>query len=83
MVQTQSARAQRHLGAAFFAGDVQGIFARALQRVERLQEQGGFSDAGIPADQNHAAFHNAAAQNPVKLFVSGGCALDIAGLDVG
>ena len=39
--QAQSARAHGHLRAAFFARHIQGVHAAALQRVHRLQQQGG------------------------------------------
>ena len=83
VVQAEAARAQRDLGAAFLAGDVERGHLRALQAVERLQQQGRLADAGIAADQHHAAFDDAAAQHPVELADAGGRALDLAGLDVG
>ena len=81
-VQPQAARAQCHLCATFFAGHVQGGFALTLQRIQRLQQQGGFTDAGVAADQHHTALHHATAQHAVELFMAGGGAVDIAGLDV-
>ena len=38
--QTQALRPQRDLGAAFLAGDIQRARPGALQRIERLQQQG-------------------------------------------
>jgi hypothetical protein len=81
--QAQAARAQRHLGAGLLAGDVERRHAHPLQPVERLQQQGRLADAGVAADQDHAALDDAAAQHPVELADPGGRAIDLAGLDVG
>jgi len=53
-----------------------------LQGIERLQQQGGFADAGIAANQDDAAFHHAAAQSAVEFFDAGGAAVDVCGFDV-
>ena len=65
VVQTQPACTQCHLRAGFFAGDIQGALAAALQTVERLQQQSGFANARVATDQDHAAFDHAAAQYAV------------------
>jgi hypothetical protein len=83
MVQPQPARAQRHLRATLLAGDIQRAFTAALQRVQRLQQQRGFANAGVAANQHHAAFDDAAAQHPVQLFNAGGAAFHIRGFNVG
>jgi hypothetical protein len=70
------------LGAAFFARHIQGVHAAALQGVHRLQQQGGFANARIAADQHHAAFDHATAQHPVQLIDAGGVALEVCRLDL-
>ena len=82
-VQPQPSRAQCHLRAAFFAGHIQRLLPGTLQCVQRLQQEGGFADAGVAAYEHHAAFHNAATQNPVELVMAGGRVSHVGGLDVG
>jgi len=79
----QAPRTHRHLGAAFFAGDVERRGTGALEGVDRLEQQGRLADAGIAADEDDAAGHDAAAQHAVELVDAGGGAVDVAGLDVG
>ena len=40
--------------------------------VHGLQQQGGFANARVAADQHHAAFHDAAAQHAVQLVDAAG-----------
>ena len=75
-------RAQRDLCAAFFAGDVERVHAGALQRINRLQQQGRFANAGVTANEHHAAFNHAAAEHAVELFLAGGVALHIDRFDL-
>ena len=82
VVQAQTSGAQGHLGATFFARDIQGVHALALECIQGLQQQGGFANARIAANQNHAAFHHAAAQSAVEFFDAGGAAIDVGGFDV-
>ena len=81
-LQPEAARTQRHLRAAFLAGDIQSAFALALQRIQRLQQQRGFANTGVAANQHHPTFDDAAAQHPVQLLVAGGAALDFVGFNV-
>ena len=70
-VQPEPARAQRHLRAAFLAGDVQHAHL-PRQAVGRLQQQRALADAGVAADQHHAAADDAAAERAVELVLAGG-----------
>ena len=77
----------------FFTADVKA--GQLLgQLVHRLQQQGGFADARVAADEHHAAAHQATAQHPVKFTDAGGEkgvlaqvdfieALDFTGTDAG
>ena len=53
------------------AADVERL-ARRRQVGQRLQQQGGFADAGIAADQYHAALDQAAAEDAIELDQAGG-----------
>ena len=68
--QPQAARTQRHLRAALLPRHVQGFLTAALQRIQRLQQQGRFADAGVAADQHDAALDDAATQDAVQLVVT-------------
>ena len=70
------------MGATFFARDVKGAQAFALQSVQGLQQQGGFANAGVAANQHHAALHNAPAQGAVEFVQARGGAVNVGGLDV-
>ena len=50
--------------------------------VERLQQERGLADAGVAADQHHAAFDHATAQHPVQLVDAGGVALKVGRFDL-
>ena len=67
-VEAEPARAQRHLGTAFFAGDVEHVHPRADSASTRLQQQGGLADARVAADQHHAAGDDAAAEHAVEFL---------------
>jgi hypothetical protein len=83
MVQPEPLGAQRHLRAAFFTRDIERVLPRALQRIDRLQQQRRLADAGVAADERHAARDDAAAQHAVELVEPGGRARDVGRLDVG
>ena len=82
VVQAQTSRAQRHLGRRLFARHIQGGHAAALQTVHGLQQQGGLANAGVSANQHHAAVDHAATEHPVELFLAGGGARHVVGFDV-
>jgi len=69
--QPETMRAHRYLLQGFFPGDVQR-FHPFGQLTEGLQQQRRFPGAGVTADQNGAARHDAAAEYAVELFKSGG-----------
>jgi hypothetical protein len=81
-IQPQAARAQGHLCARFFARHIQRGHRQA-QLVQRLQQQRAFANAGVAADQHHAAFHHATAQHAVQLVQAGGQALEVGRVNVG
>ena len=47
-----------------------------------LQQQGGFTDAGVAADEHQPAPHDAAAQHPIQLLQAGFIPLLPLGVDV-
>jgi len=83
VVQPQAARAQRHLRAALLAGDVEGALPQRCSESSACSKQRGLADAGVAADQHHAALHHATAQHAVQFLVAGGGALHVLGFDVG
>jgi hypothetical protein len=60
-------RAKPDLIAGFFAGDIQDAGAGAGQGGRRLQQERGFADAGITADQDGRGRDKTAAEYAVKL----------------
>ena len=72
VAQAQPLGAQTHLRDRFFAGDVDGAVAGARERGGSLDQQGRFADAGIAADQQHRAAHEAAAGDAVEFGDAGG-----------
>ena len=74
--QPQPVCAQCHLGAA----DVERL-RLPRQAVQRLQQQGALADAGVAADQHHAAGHQAAAEHAVKFIDAGRQAFHLGGFD--
>ena len=82
VVEPEPARAQRHLRSALLARHIQRVAARNLQRVQRLQQQRRFADTGVAANEHYAALNDAAAQNPVELFVAGRRTLHLGRFDV-
>ena len=71
-INAQPARTQRDLGATFFTRDIQRGQACALQRIHGLQQQRGFADAGVAANEHHTAFDHAAAKHAVQLLNTAG-----------
>ena len=69
------------MGTAFFACYIQGFFAGPLQRIKCLQQQRGFANAGVAADEHYAAFDHTAAQDTIQLGVTRGCAFKVTGFD--
>jgi hypothetical protein len=68
VLQTQAARAQSDLGTTFLARDIQRGKACTLQGIERLQQQRGFPNARVAADEHHAPLDDAATQHPIELL---------------
>ena len=81
-IQRQALGAQRDLLRRFLAADIQHFFVRREMR-QRLQQQRGFADAGIAADQHHRALHQPAAQHAVELDDAGGRARHFCRFDFG
>ena len=82
VVQPQPACTQSHLRAGFFACYIKRALAAALQTVQRLQQQGGFANARIAADQHHTAFDHAAAHYAIEFILTGRCAIHLLRFDV-
>ena len=80
--QAQALGAQRDLCATFFARYVQGFLAAALQRIQGLQQQGGFANAGVTTDQHHPALDDSTAQDTVQFVLPRGGAVHVTGFDV-
>ena len=55
------------LALGLLARDVEDGAARAAQQVRHLQQQRALADAGLAADEDHRAGHDAAAQHAVEL----------------
>jgi hypothetical protein len=69
----QTLRAQGDLLRRFLARHIQNL--AALRHFGNgLQQQGGLADAGVAAEQNHRAVHQAAAEHAVQLAHAGGLA---------
>ena len=81
-VQAEPARAQRHLRAAFLAGDVEHLHLPPTALSGRLQQQRALADAGVAADQHHAAADDAAAEHAVELVLAGGRARHLGDVDL-
>ena len=66
--QAQALRAQRDLAQGLLAGDIERALP-AIFRVGRecLQQQGGFTDSGIAADEHNRTRHYTPAKRPVEL----------------
>ncbi len=69
-IERQPLGAQRDLLGRFLAADIKHSFVRREMR-QRLQQQGGFADAGVAADQHHRALHQTAAQHAVEFDDAG------------
>ena len=63
--------AQPHLRHRLLAGDVDRAMARARERRGDLDQQRRLADAGIAAEQQHRAAHEAAAGDAVELGDAG------------
>ncbi len=74
IAEAQTLTAQLNLRERFLARDVEDGVSAARQYRRRLQQQGGFPDAGVAAKQNSRTFDEAAAQHAVKLGDAGGFA---------
>ena len=69
-IHRQAAGAQRNLLRGLLAAYIDRIAAAAKNR-QRLQQQRGFADAGIAAEQHYRACHQPAAKHPVQLADAG------------
>ena len=67
----QPFRAELDLPGGFLAADIQRAFSAFGQMVADLEQQRALADAGVAADQDQAALHDTAAQNPVQLTDAG------------
>ena len=63
--------------ARFFACYIKGALAAALQTVQGLQQQSGFANARVAADQHHTAFDHAATQYAIEFILTRGCAVNV------
>ncbi len=63
----QAVGAQLHLQRALLAGRVEGRMSRPLQPAGDLEQQRGFADARLAADEDHRARDDAAAEDEVEL----------------
>ncbi len=81
-IQGKALCAQRDLLRRLFAAYVQDFFGRGEMR-QCLQQQRGFADAGIAADQHHPAFHQSAAQHAIELGDTGRSARHFARFHLG
>ena len=71
MAQAQPLGAQAHLRDRLLARDVGDAMPRGGQRRGSLHQQRRFADAGVAADQDHRAAHEAAARHTVELGEAG------------
>lgn len=55
----------------FFTGKVQGLQPPVCKTTQHLQNHGGFSDTGVPPDQNQGTGNQTAPEGAVKLRNSG------------
>ena len=69
-IEVEALSPQRDLLRRFFAADIEDFPVRR-EMGQGLQQQGGFADAGIAADQHHTAVHQPAAQHPVEFGDTG------------
>ena len=67
LAQAQPLGAQPHLRRRLLAGEVDGAAAGLGEGRRQLQQQRRFADAGLPADQQCRARHDAAAGNAIEL----------------
>ena len=64
--EAEPAGAEADLVDGFFAGHVAHALAMAGERGGGLQHEGGFTDAGIPADEHDGGRHEAAAEDAIE-----------------
>ena len=69
--QAEALGAQAHLRRRFLAGEIDGAPAGASQRRRELQQQRRFADAGLAADEQRRARHDAAAGDAVQFADAG------------
>ena len=67
----------------FFAGDVQNLSPGSGQRGEGLEQERGLADAGLAAEEDGRAGHDAAAQDAVEFGQGGVDARDVEGRNLG
>ena len=82
-IKLQAPRAQRDLLAGFLAGHVKHVCAGLGHARQGLQQQGRLADAGVAADQYHAARHQPAAQHAIEFLDARGLARFFARTDLG
>src|SRR5262249_35125509 len=70
--ETKPFGAETDLRDRFLAGNVDRAVAGAGERGRYLDEQGGFTDAGIAAQQQDGAAHKSATGDAVKFCPAGG-----------
>src|SRR5699024_5865742 len=73
---------QPHLARGFLAGDVEDG-TRGGAHGGDLQQKGGFADAGLTGEQDHASGDRTAAENPVEFVDAGGDGLGGLHADLG
>jgi hypothetical protein len=56
-----------HLVGGFLPGGVQDTTTAGCDLLSGVHQEGRFANAGLTADQDEAAWHYAAAQDPVEL----------------
>ena len=77
--ETEPVGAQAHLCGGLLAGEIDGAATGARQGGRELQEQGRLADAGLAADQQRRARHDAAAGDAIELGETGREARGLAG----
>ena len=74
VLDAEAAGAQPGLLDGFLAGDVADAPSGARQSGSRLQQQRGFADAGVAADQDRRGRHQPSAQHAIQFGDAGGAA---------
>ncbi len=73
--QVHAGGAHAHLRHRLFAGDIDGVAAILGILAQRLQDDGGFADARVAADQERGTGHQPAAGDAIEFGDAGGAAL--------